>query len=141
MSRARRSRPERMEVAVVGGGPGGALTAAILAGLGHDVVLLEAATRYRWRACGVFAAPAAAAALRRLGVSEAQLARVARPLAAMGLETPGGARVRLTYGGTGTLADSAVGFDREALDTSLLAWASEAGAQVRTGARVARVVF
>ena len=127
---------ERAEVAVVGGGPAGALTAALLARHGHDVVVLERAPRWRWRACGVFAAPACVAALRRVGMDEAVLARAALPLPAMRVESPSGAAFRLTYGGSGELADSAVGFDREVLDTELLDLAASAGARVRLGAHV-----
>jgi len=127
---------DRVEVAVIGGGPAGALTAALVAGLGHDVVLLERAPRWRWRACGVFAAPPCVTALRRVGLDEATLARVALPIPAMRVESRGGASFRLTYDGTGSLADSAVGFDREALDTALLGAASGAGARIERGARV-----
>ena len=131
--------PERVDVAVVGGGPAGAATASLLAARGHQVVLLERAPRWRWRPCGVFAAPAAVAALRRLGLPEEELARAANPVPAIRVETPRGAAFRLTYDGTGSLADSAVGFDREVLDTALIRGAREAGADVRLGVRVERV--
>lgn len=130
-----------VDVAVVGGGPAGALSAMLLARLGREVVLLERAPRWRWRACGVFASPASVAALRRLGVTDADLARVARPVSAMRVETPRGERFRLTYGGSGAMADSAVGFDRAALDPHLLGLASAAGADVREGATVTRLDF
>jgi menaquinone-9 beta-reductase len=130
---------ERVEVAIVGGGPAGAAAAAILAGQGHEVVLLERAPRWRWRPCGVFTAPAAVAALRRLGLSEAELARAANPVPAIRVETPGGASFRLTYDGTGALADSAVGFDREVLDGALLDLARRRGVDVRLAARVEQV--
>jgi flavin-dependent dehydrogenase len=129
-------RAERVEVAVVGGGPAGALTAALLARLGHEVVLLERMPRWRWRACGVFTAPACVAALRRVGLGEAVLADVALPIPAMRVESRGGASFRLTYDGSGSLADSAVGFDRERLDASLLGMARSAGARVELGSRV-----
>lgn len=130
---------ERVDIAVVGGGPAGAATAALLAGHGHGVVLLERAPRWRWRPCGVFAAPAAVAALRRVGMPEEELARAANPVRAIRVETPRGASFRLTYDGTGSLADSAVGFDREVLDGALLERARRAGTDVRLGTRVERV--
>src|SRR5690606_12541734 len=68
---------ERVGVAVVGGGPAGALVAARLAWAGHEVVLLERDPAHRWRACGVFSSPATIAGLRALGVGEAALRRAA----------------------------------------------------------------
>jgi menaquinone-9 beta-reductase len=46
------------DVAIVGGGPAGAITAMLLARAGHAVVLLERSPEWRWRACGVFTSPA-----------------------------------------------------------------------------------
>ena len=129
-------RTERVEVAVVGGGPAGAATAAHLARHGHEVVVLERAPRWRWRACGVFASPAAVAALRRLGVDGDELAAMAEPVPAMRVRSRRGAAFRLTYDGTGRLADSAVGFDRAALDEGLLTLTVAGGAELRRGATV-----
>lgn len=126
----------RTEVVVVGGGPAGAATATRLGRAGVAVTLLEAAPEPRWRACGVFTSPASVTALRRLGVDDAALATVARPVPAMRVESGAGIEFRLTYGGTGSLADSAVGMARPGLDELLLAGAAAAGAEVRRGARV-----
>jgi menaquinone-9 beta-reductase len=130
---------EAVDVAVVGGGPAGALTAMLLARAGHGVMVLERAPRWRWRACGVFASPAAVTALRTLGIAEQDLARVARPIPAMEVVSRRGARFRMTYGGSGELSDSAVGFDRAALDPLLLDLAGAAGASVRVGAIAERL--
>jgi menaquinone-9 beta-reductase len=116
------------EVAVVGGGPAGAAVAARLARSGHEVVLLERAPAWRWRAGGVFASPAAITALGRLGLAGPTIAAVARPIPAMRVETPDGVTFRLRYG-----TDPAVGFDRSALDPALLDLARAAGADVRLG--------
>ncbi|MEZ0239543.1 MAG: NAD(P)/FAD-dependent oxidoreductase [Chloroflexota bacterium] len=126
-------------MAIVGGGPAGAVTAALLARAGHEVVLFERAPAWRWRACGVFTSPATITALRRIGIAEVDLARVTRPIPAMRVETRRGTSFRLTYGGTGSLADSAVGIDRSGLDPLLLEEARRAGADVREGTSVTDV--
>ncbi|MDO8484799.1 MAG: NAD(P)/FAD-dependent oxidoreductase [Candidatus Limnocylindrales bacterium] len=126
---------ERVEVVVVGGGPAGAALAAHLARAGREVVVLERAPRWRWRAGGVFASPAAVAALGRTGLDEATVRAVARPIPAMRVETPRGATFRLTYGADEG-GEPAVGFDRSRLDPALLELAGEAGADVRPGVAV-----
>jgi menaquinone-9 beta-reductase len=128
-----------VDVAIVGGGPAGAVLAARLAGRGRTVVLLERSARYRWRACGVFSSPASVDALRDAGLEAETLAAVVRPAPAMRVETVTGTRVRLSYGDDGTLAAPAISFDRSALDPALLALADRAGADVRLGATVTGV--
>ncbi len=89
-------------------------------------MLLERSPAWHWRAGGVFASPAAVAELRSLGVPEATLAAVARPIPAMRVETPAGTAFELTYGAE-TGGEPAVGFDRSALDPALLDLARAAG--------------
>jgi flavin-dependent dehydrogenase len=127
---------EHREVVIVGGGPAGAALAIDLAGKGRDVLVLERSPRYRWRACGVFTSPMTVRALARLGLTEAELAKVARPVPAMRVETTSGTRFRLTYGDDGSLRGAAAGLDRSALDPLLLERARAAGAEVREGLTV-----
>lgn len=125
-----------IDVAIVGGGLAGAAIATHLGRAGRDVVIFERAADWRWRAGGVFTSPATVAALRRLGLDDAALARVARPVPAMRVETARGVGFRLTYGDDGSLAAPAVGLDRAVLDPLLLELAATAGAEVRAGVTV-----
>jgi flavin-dependent dehydrogenase len=127
------------DVAIVGGGPAGSALAIQLAGAGRQVVVIERSREPAWRACGVFASPAAVATLRALGIDGLELATLARPIPAMRVETPRGTSFRLTYGDDGRLTRPPVGFDRPALDRTLLAAAETAGADVRRGCTVIRV--
>ena len=129
---------EQVEVAVVGGGPAGAVVAARVARLGHDTVVFERDPHWRWRAGGVFASPAALTALRSAGLDGATLAEVARPIPAMRVETRGGTSFRLTYGADAG-GERAVGFDRSRLDPALLDLARVAGADIRSGRTVTAV--
>jgi flavin-dependent dehydrogenase len=137
----RRDRVTDVDVAVIGAGPAGAAIAARLAASGREVVLIEQAPAWRWRACGVFSSPATVNALGRLGLDAATAARATRAIPAMRVETPRGAAFRLTYGDDGSLAASAVGFDRGALDPALVALAGSSGADVRRGLSVRRVAL
>lgn len=130
--------PKR-DVLVVGGGPAGAAAAIALARRGRDVLLLERAPAWRWRACGVFTSPMTVAALRALGVAGTDLARVARRVPAMRVETPAGTSFRLTYGDDGSLGAAAAGLDRSTLDPLLLDLARDTGVEVRTGVTVRAV--
>jgi flavin-dependent dehydrogenase len=123
---------ERASVVIVGGGPAGAILAARLARAGCEVVLLERAPAWRWRAGGVFSSPATPVALRAAGVDAATLATAARPIPAMRVETASGTVFSLTYGADEG-GEPAVGFDRACLDPALLGLAEAEGADVRRG--------
>ncbi len=134
----RGSHEERVEVAIVGGGLAGTALAAGLAATGHAVMVFEGSPGWRWRAGGVFASPAAVEALRRIGLDEATIRAVARPIPAMRVETPRGTSFRLTYGAEDG-GEPAVGFDRSRLDPALAGLARAAGAQIRLGTAVTDV--
>ncbi|MFL5757804.1 MAG: NAD(P)/FAD-dependent oxidoreductase [Chloroflexota bacterium] len=128
-----------VDVAVVGGGPAGAVAAALLARRGYAVRVLERSPAWRWRACGVFTSPAAVRELRQVGLTDAEIDRVSRPIAAMRVESSRGASFRLTYGADTSGAGGAVGFDRSTLDPLLLDVARVAGADVSIGTTVRQV--
>jgi flavin-dependent dehydrogenase len=129
---------ERVGVAIVGGGPAGAVLAARLASAGEPVVVLERSPAWRWRAGGVFSSPAAMAVLREAGVPPGAIERVARSIPAMRVEAADGTAFRLTYGAEDG-GEPAVGFDRSGLDPVLLDLAARAGADVRRGWTVTEV--
>jgi len=129
---------ERVTVAIVGGGPAGAILATRLARAGIETTVFERSVAWRWRAGGVFASPAAMAELETAGLRNETLAAVARPIPAMRVETRGGVTFRLTYG-TESGGRPAVGFDRSRLDPALLELATTAGADVRRGWSVSEV--
>jgi flavin-dependent dehydrogenase len=77
------------DVVVVGAGPAGSATAALLAEAGVRVTLLERAAFPRPKPCAEYLSPEAGRILERLGVFD-QLARRAARLAGMRIVSPGG---------------------------------------------------
>src|SRR5688572_7039615 len=68
------------EVVVVGAGPAGSVTAALLARCGHDVLLVDRAHFPRSKPCGESMNPGAIRELAALGVLRSVLARSHRPI-------------------------------------------------------------
>jgi flavin-dependent dehydrogenase len=124
-----------VEVAIVGGGPAGAALAIRLASAGREVALFERTPAPRWRAAGVFTSPATRAELLALGLDPGTVASLCRPISALTVEAPNGARVRLDYGEHG----GAVGLDRVRFEEALLARARAVGAAVHAATPVRAV--
>jgi flavin-dependent dehydrogenase len=133
------SAPTLADVVIVGGGPAGAALAWRLARRGIGVAVLERQPAWRWRAGGVFSTPLVVRELHALGVGAEVVARVARPIPRMWVESARGSRFALTYGADRAGASTAVGLDRSTLDPLLLAGAERAGACVVRGASVTDV--
>lgn len=123
------------DVVVVGGGPAGSATAALLAEAGHDVVLLERARRPRQKLCSEYTGPGTERLLARFGVLDRVDRGLGRRLRGMELHAPAGGRFLLRYGDVDEARDG-FSLSRPALDGALLDVARGHGVDVRTGLRV-----
>lgn len=119
------SRAEAADVVVVGAGPGGAATAAYLAGHGLDVVLLEKATFPRDKICGDGLTPRAVKELIRLGIDTTGWART-RGLRILG----GGHTLTLDWPDNGTFPGYGLVRTRAQLDETLARHAQARGAKL-----------
>ena len=121
---------------VVGGGPAGSASAALLAADGWRVLVIDRAHFPRRKPCAECINPAGVAALRRLGV----LARVmeAGPARLDGwrIASDGGRSFLGRFSG----GVHGIALPRETLDAILLDHAHAAGAEVRTGIKVTELL-
>ncbi|MGK7313158.1 MAG: NAD(P)/FAD-dependent oxidoreductase [Candidatus Longimicrobiales bacterium M2_2A_002] len=122
-----RSRPEtEVDVIVVGAGPGGSITALLLARRGLDVLLLDRAAFPRPKPCGDCMSAAATALLDRLGLLDRVREAGAAEIERWEIVAPGGQTA------TGAFSDRpALALERRVLDALLLDAAIEAGARFR----------
>lgn len=128
------------EVAVVGGGPAGSATAALLAEGGREVVLLEKAPSSREKPCGEYYNPGVVDALGRLGALDSLLERDHEALGGMWVRAPrGGDDDFLLSYPDGEGRREALGIRRRILDKVLLDHARARGVRVREGVRVSGV--
>ena len=123
--------PESCDVLVVGAGPAGSATAIELARSGLDVVLVDQHVFPRDKVCGDALIPDAHAALKRLGMLRAVMAR-AQAVSHVGCVAPRGGRVDVP----GTLAV----LPRRVLDDLLCRAAVLAGARMVAPARFIEVI-
>src|SRR5215210_5367770 len=85
----------RRDVVVVGGGPAGSATAALLAEAGHEVLLLERARGPRHKPCSEYTGPGTERLLARLGILDRVDRGLGRRLRGMELHAPDGGRYLL----------------------------------------------
>jgi flavin-dependent dehydrogenase len=133
--------PLDAEVIVVGGGPAGSATAALLARQGHDVLVLDRARFPRDKACAEYLSPATADALARIGALAAvEAGRPARPLGMQLVAAGrGGRAAALVHYPDGVGARRALCLRRYDLDAALLEHARACGARVLEGRQVHHV--
>src|SRR5688572_20996040 len=123
------------EVVVVGGGPAGSATAALLAQRGHDVLLLDRVRFPRDKACAEYLSPGVEDVLRRLGALDRILAlHPERPLG-MRIVHRGAISARIGYPDQ-PAARRALCLPRRDLDAALLDHARLAGARVHEATTV-----
>jgi flavin-dependent dehydrogenase len=130
-------------VLVIGGGPAGASTAALAARAGLDVLLVDRAVFPREKPCAEYLSPEAARDLEALGVLAEIEASGAERLAGMRIVSDDGASVTGRFAGASGFAPYrayGLAVRRTVLDTALVRAAARAGAEVREGVALDRLV-
>lgn len=126
------------DVVVVGGGPAGATTAAVLAQRGARVALVDKARFPRVKPCAEYVNPEAVRVLERLGVQERVLGAGAAVFRGMRVSSPAGYAVAIDY--HADVGRPALGLSRERFDALLVERCRELGVTVFEGTRVRDVV-
>ena len=121
----------RHDAVVVGAGPAGSATAALLAARGAHVVLVDRATFPRPKPCAEYLSPATVTLLDRLDALPAVRIAGGAVVRGMRIVAPDGTEATGRFPNTPGLA-----IPRDLLDTALVAHAAAQGAEVVTGVTV-----
>lgn len=128
-------------IVVVGGGPGGSITAARLRQRGHDVLVFEKATFPRFH-LGESLLPKSLPVLEGVGVLPAARARFITKYGARFHDDVRGKKDRFSFDGAWKPEpDHAFQVPRDEFDALLLEHARSLGADVRTETKVDKIVF
>lgn len=134
---------ESADALVIGAGPAGAASAALLARAGFDVLVADRAAFPRDKACSEYLSPEAVRVLDRIGVVGALERSGARPLEGTIVHGPRGARLHGIFGEARPAPFRPTGFSipRRVLDLTLVQAAAEAGAGVLERTRFEDLVY
>jgi menaquinone-9 beta-reductase len=135
-----RSRP--YDAVIVGAGPAGSATAALLAERGFRVALLDRAAFPRDKACGEYTSPETENVLARIGALGAVEKAGARRLRSMRVISPTGRVVTMEYSRPGEQGGKQVlATTRRKLDAALVEFARNHGVEVRERVKVEGVTL
>ena len=134
---------ESVDALVIGAGPAGAASAALLARDGYDVLVADRAQFPRDKACSEYLSPEAVRVLDRLGVVGALERAGAQPLEGTIVYGPGGARLHGIFGEARPAPFRRTGLSvaRRVLDVELVRAARDAGAGVLERTRFEDLVY
>jgi menaquinone-9 beta-reductase len=127
------------DAVIVGAGPAGSATAIALAQRGYAVVLVDKQEFPREKLCGDFVNPSNWPIFRELGVEERVLAQPHAAVTGFRLTSCSGAEAESALS-TENRRMVGLGIRRAQLDQLLLERAGEAGATIRTGCRIERLL-
>ena len=132
-----------LDVLVVGAGPAGSATAALLARAGYSVLAVDRATFPREKPCSEYMSPETVRILDRLGVVAALEAAGAVPLDGMRLTSPSGATLhgKFSLAGYHPFRPTGLSVSRRILDNELVVAARAAGATVLERTRVEELLY
>lgn len=132
---------EDYDAIVVGAGPAGSASAALLARQGFSVLLLDRAAFPRDKACGEYTSPQTEKVLQRLGALDAVMSAGARRLPQMRVISPHGRSVSLNYSQGDPFGPHVLATPRRILDATLVEHARRSGAEVRERTKVEAVTM
>ncbi len=134
---------ESVDALIIGAGPAGAATGALLARAGFDVVIADRAEFPRDKPCSEYLSPEAVRVLDRLGVVTALERAGAQPLEGTIVRGPAGARLHGIFGEARPAPFRPTGLSvaRRVLDAELVRAARAAGAGVLERTRFEDLVY
>jgi flavin-dependent dehydrogenase len=132
-----------VDVLVIGAGPAGSASAALLARAGHDVIVADRAVFPRDKPCSEYLSPEAVRVLDRLHVLHDLEAAGAQPLEGTIVYGPGGARLHGIFGEArpAPFRRTGLSVSRRVLDVTLVEAARSAGAMVLERTRFEDLVY